>query len=68
MAKLSLDQFFDFVAATVINPTLCHKQRFGQCFLNQHPQYRTDPDLFYCNDGPRAIQMIYDKYVDMELT
>ena len=68
MPKLSLDQLLDFAAATVINPTLCRQQRFGQCFLNQHPQFGPDPDLFYCNDGPRAIQMIYDKYVDVELT
>jgi hypothetical protein len=37
--------------------------RLGQAFCNKYPTIK-DPELFYCEDGNIAIQIIADKYLN----
>jgi hypothetical protein len=41
-------------------------QRVGQAFINYYTTGVTDPDLFYCEDKNKAVQIIIDKYLDKQ--
>ena len=63
MTKVKANDFHTWMSTTW--PAV-KNQRLGQAFFNHFIDGgHTDPDLFYEDDNRKALDIIYERYIDM---
>jgi hypothetical protein len=65
MKKVAMEEYTMFAMSYASGEH--SNERFGQAFMNTFYTGRgiTDPDLFYTRDRDEAVEIIFDKYINL---
>lgn len=65
MKKITSQEYTDFVHLVFMNSDWKHL-RFGQAFMIHFDMLGQDKTLFYTEDLSQAVEIIFDKYIELE--
>lgn len=65
MKKITAQEYTDFVHMVFMNSDWKHL-RLGQAFMIHFDMLGQDKTLFYTEDLSQAVEIIFDKYIELE--